>query len=213
MKNYFAKCMAITAIACEVVLTGCSSVLSRRQRDALTAFDSVMTALPAESKDGWFQIAAPDGGAIFAFSNDGASLAVDASPFIAAGLDAGALDNVFESVFYQRDLGFSLPGWDMLNQNIKDTAYEQFKADMKYFNVRYNDATGCYSIDFEQAMFVWSDEITCGERCIIFLLDPEPLLAAGVDPGLVNGWNYVQTSIAVKNEVEQLWRFQKKVDL
>ena len=172
-----------------------------------------MTAIPAEEKDGWFQLTSPDNGAKFVFSNAYVRLAVDAAPFIAAGLDVRAFGGVYKSVFYGSDLGFGLPGWDMLNRNVKDTALEQFEADIKHFEINCNEVMGYFSIDFREATFEWASDMTGNKHGIVFTLNPEPLIAAGVDPEKVAGWNYAQVSVEADGKTEQVLKFRKTVDL
>jgi len=212
-KFIFKLVLIIAAFALAITMTACSFSLSKQEKDAVKAFRDVLTVLPAEEKNGWYQIISPDGGAKFVFSNDCAGVAVDAVPFITAGLDAGVLDNVYESVFYKSDLGFSLPSWDMLNRNVKDTALAQFEADIKYFKTNVNNDTGHFSINFNDAVFEWANDIKGNKHGIVFTLNPEPLIAAGVDPEKVEGWNYVQVSVEVNGKTEQVWRFQKTIDL
>ena len=203
--------MAVFVLA--ITMAACSPSLSKQEKDAVKAFGDVLTRLPAEEKDGWFQLTSPDGGAKFVFRNDNSELVVDALPFIVAGLDSMALDNVYKSIFYKSGLSFRLPSWDMLNRNVKDTALEQFEADMRYFKTNYNDDHGHYGINFSDAMFEWAKDITGNKHGIIFALNPEPLIAAGVDPERVEGWSYVQISVELDGQTEQVWRFRKTVDL
>jgi len=211
---YMKRIFVIVVLIVAINLSACSSFLSQQEKDAVNTFGEVLRSLPAEEKDGWFQLTSPDGGAKFVFSNDTAGLAVDAVPFIAAGLDADALI-VHESIFYNSNLDFSLPSWDMLNRNVKDTALKQFEADIKYFKTNYNDATGYYGINFgdSDAMFEWVGDITGNDYGVVFTLKPESLIAAGVDSEKVAGWNYVQVSVELNGKAEQVWRFQKTVYL
>ena len=219
MKKSIVRCISVIVIfVFAVTLAACSFFPSKKEKDAIKAFDEILTILPAEEKDGWFQVISPDGGARFVFSNDCAGLAVDAAPFIAAGLDPVALNldtsthsTVYKSVFYELDLGFCLPSWDMLNRNVKDTAPEQFKADIKQLKTKYNNDTGYFSIDFDDALFEWASVSEENKTGIVFTLNPEPLIAAGVDPQKGEGWTYSQVKVTGKKG--QAWRFQKTADL
>lgn len=208
-----------TVFAFVATLTACSRPLNKQEKDAVRTFGDVMAVLPAEEKDGWFQLTAPDNDAKFVFSNDCVWMAVDAAPFIAAGMDAATLENIRESIFYKSDIGFSLPGWDMLNRNVKDTALAQFEADIRYFKVAETDET--FRINFaddhntrlDSAVFEWAKDIEQGECDVIFTLNAEPLIAAGVQPEKVEGWEPVQISVEVDGKIEQVWRFRKSFDL
>jgi hypothetical protein len=190
--------MVLVVIMLAVNLTACSPTLSKKEQESVNSFGVILNTFPVENEDGWYQLTAPDGGAKFVYSNDCAWLAVDTAPFIAAGLNVETLDNISETVFYEKDMGFRLPAWDMLNLNIKDTALEQFKADIRHFQIVETDYT--YRINFtddnntriDSAVFEWAKAPS--EICaFVFTLNAEPLIAAGVDPEKVEGWDYVET--------------------
>lgn len=196
----------MTAFAsCAVPLTG-------KEKDIADSFGEILKVHPAEDKEGWYQLTSPDGGVKFVFSNDSASLIADCTPFISAGLQADKLENVSETIFYKTSLGFTLPGWDMLNQNVKDTALAQFEADIRNFKVAETEES--YKINFadientraDSAVFEWAKVISSGDRDIVFRINAQPLTEAGVDPLKVEGWDYIEASDGV-------WEFQKIFDL
>ena len=212
-KKSVVVCMVVLLLA---ILSGaCTPTLSKQQKGAAKAFEDVLALLPAEEKDGWYQLTAPDGGAKLVFSNSSVWLAVDGTPFIAAGMDAALCPNMRESVFYKNDIGFFLPGWDMLNQNVKNTAAAQFEVNMQYLEITQTDET--YKITFaddgdirpNSAVFEWTKDIEQSGHDVVFTLDAEPLLAVGVRPENVQGWEYVQISVELNGKVEQVWKFQK----
>jgi hypothetical protein len=183
-----------------VLLGGCDF----GEREAIKSFEAILNALPAEDRDGWYQITSPDGGAKFAWINSGAALSIDAEPFLAAGLNTAKLEEgvpestyVAETIFYEKDLRFTLPGWDMLNRNVKDSALEQFKADIPHYKVVETD--DAYQIGFpdnytnrpDAAMFAWARDVTTSERDLVFTINAEMLIAAGVEPENVDGWELV----------------------
>ncbi len=197
-----------------LLLTACSS-LDVVQTDAVRAFGDVLAAYPAEYKDDWYQLTSPDGRATFAYANDSMWLAIDASPFIAAGLKASEMDNIAESVFYKNDLSYSLPGWDMLNQNVKDGAAAQFEANAKYIRqyIGYHTAMDHYNIDFGGGMFEWAKDMDANDKDIVFVLSPESLIAAGVDPENVDGWSYEQVSVMQDGKETEVYKFLKAFDI
>ena len=197
-----------------VLLTACSS-LDVVQKDAVRAFDDILSLYPAEHQDGWYQLTSPDGGAKLAYANDSVVLAVDASPFIDAGLEASETVSIAESVFYKNDLSYALPGWDMLNQNVKDGAAAQFEANAEYIrrNIGYHSAMDHYSIDFGGGMFEWAKDIAANDKDIVFALNPEPLIAAGVEPENVDGWTYALVPVMRDGKETQVYKFLKSFDL
>jgi hypothetical protein len=51
------------------------------------------------------------------------------------------------------------------------------------------------------------------DKDIVFVLNPEPLIAAGVDPEKVEGWAYAQVPVEENGETTQVWKFLKPFDL
>ena len=69
-------------------------------------------------------------------------------------------------------------------------------------------------------MFEWAkDMLTNGygnsvqDKDIVFVLNAEPLIAAGVDPNNVEGWVYAQVLVDTNGRTEQAWKFLKPFDL
>lgn len=210
------KQIAILSILVYVlILAGCSRSMSATERDAIRSFNDVLAVIPAEGKDGDYQLAAPDRGAVFSFTNSSLGLIVDVAPFVDAGLDADALDCADIVDENNIRLNFSLPAGDMLNGNIKDTAQAQFQADINYFReyLDYNNVTERYIISIEDAKIEWNKDIENGEAGIVFVLKAEPLVAAGVEPQKVTGWEYVQVSVEENGKTEQCFQFQNRVKI
>jgi hypothetical protein len=51
------------------------------------------------------------------------------------------------------------------------------------------------------------------DKDIVFVLNPEPLIAAGVDPEKVEGWTYAQVPIEENGKTTQVWKLLKPFDL
>ena len=204
----------LIGILMAALLTACSS-LDVVQKYAVRAFGDVLAVYPAEYQDGWYQLTSPDGGEKLVYDNGNIWLAIDASPFISAGLDVSKLDNIAESIFYKNDLGYGLPGWDMLNQNVKDGAFAQFEANAGYIrqSIGYHTAMDHYNIDFDGAMFEWAKDMDTNDKDIVFVLNPEPLIAAGVDPENVDGWTYAQVPVMQDGKETQVYKFLKPFNL
>ena len=90
------KIIFISLIALMVFLSSCS-FFSTEQKDSIRAFGDVIVLYPVEEYEpNRWKINSPDGAACFAFDNMSVSMAVDATPFIAAGADLSKLGNVGE---------------------------------------------------------------------------------------------------------------------
>jgi hypothetical protein len=204
-----------------LVLCGCSMFRSQSELEALDAFEQILLAMPIQKYENSFYLEAPDGGAVFHYYNSGATISIDATPFLAAGLDIQSLEfgmpqstYIAQSIHYDSDYYFALPSWDMLNQNVKETALEQFEANLRYIDIIENDQY--FQIDMtvknhsteviHTATFAWAKDMESTEFDIIFTVKAEPLLAAGVNPDEVGGWDYLQND-------DGTWVFPKPVPI
>jgi hypothetical protein len=187
--------------------------------DAVKSFNTVLKTLPAKgsAETGW-SLSAPDGGAALKWDNMSLSLTVDAKPFIAAGLDVSKLDN-----FGEGEIVYLSPAFDMLNHNVKPTAFEQFKANLKPLRKRlgYHAAMDHYNIEIENGtVFEWAKDLNRHsetgakqDKDIVFALNPQPLIAAGLKPENVEGWVYAQVPVEVDSKMTEAWKLLKIVDL
>lgn len=201
-----------------VSITACSR-LDVVGKDSVRAFGKVMEAFPVEEyEQNRWRLTAPDGTAWFAFDNMSVDIVVDAAPFVAAGADLSKLDNADKS-----NLFFSSPAFDMLNQNVKDTPLMQFEYDISCLRkyIGYHSAMDHYNLSFDYGnMFEWAKDLSKStvtgenqEKDIVFVLNPKPLIAAGVDPEKVEGWMYAQIEVEENGKTEQVWKFLKPFNL
>ena len=47
----------------------------------------------------------------------------------------------------------------------------------------------------------------------MFVLNPEPLIAAGVDPELVKGWVYTTVNVEIDGKATDVYKFLKPFNL
>jgi len=211
IKQYTAIAIIFALI---MAFTACSA-LDVVGKDAVRAFGDVLATYPAEYKDDWYQLTSPDGSGKLVYNSGNIWLVVDASPFLAAGLEESKIANIGENIFYGNGLVYSLPGWDMSNRNVEDGAFAQFEANAGYIrkNIGYHTAMDHYNIDFGSAMFEWAKDMSSNDKDIVFVLDPEPFIAAGVDPQGVDGWAYAQVPVMQGGKEIQVYKFLKPFDL
>jgi hypothetical protein len=191
--------LALTAIACEkldVVGTG-----------SIQSFDEVLQQIPqlitADETRGVWSLAAPDGSARFIWSKNYAEsqldvmLELDAAPFIAAGLNAGKLPDNF--VFHEGRLttGRKL-GQEQLQYKGEATplaSYEQI-VKLKRNALGYHAALDHYGVDLGDGnLFEWAKDMRANDKDIVFVLNPDPFIAAGVDPNRVEGWVFAEVTV------------------
>ncbi|MDR1734848.1 MAG: hypothetical protein LBR73_08225 [Oscillospiraceae bacterium] len=116
-------------------------------------------------------------------------LEADAAPFYAAGFqdaDIGTLD-VFTYLgsFESERIGFH--------------------AAMGHFNIALN----AREVSVGTAMVEWAQDPAANDKDVVFVLDPEPLIAAGVDPEKVEGWAYADVPVMQGNKTVQAKKFLK----
>ncbi len=172
-----------------------------------------------ESNFGW-SLTAPDDSARFIWSEDysispihDVMLEFDAQPFLDAGLDTSKLPDNY--VFYEGEtaggmgskklmVGTKL-GTDKIKYSGEPTplsAYEQIVGKYRA-SINYHTALDHYGVMLGDGnMFEWAKDLKTNsndnsvqDKDIVFVLNPEPLTAAGVDPEKVEGWVYAQVPV------------------
>lgn len=228
------------ALAFMLLLTGCSS-LDVVGKASVTSFKEVLNTIPdnvtADEENAGWSLMAPDGSARFIWSADyGQSptydvmLEIDAQPFLDAGLDPEKLPDSY--AFYESDTLGSSGGQVLMlgkkfggNEKAGSTsaalsAYELIVS--KYRDsINYHTSLDHYGIMLNGGnMFEWAKDMkTSGydnsiqDKDIVFVLNPEPLIEAGVSPENVEGWAYAQVEVDENGKKEQVWKLLKPFDL
>ncbi|MDR1262372.1 MAG: hypothetical protein LBK46_02655 [Oscillospiraceae bacterium] len=231
--------LLLTLTACTNGLKGLDVV----GQQSITSFDTILKTMPDNVKAdelnvGW-ALSAPDDSVRFIWSEDysraplhDVMLELDAQPFLDAGLDTEKLpDNYvfYESVAMDGAMGAPMLmvgaklGGDKLTYSGAPTAlaaYEQIVS--KYRDsINYHTSLDHYGVKLGDGnMFEWAKDMktngydnTDQDKDIVFVLNPEPLIAAGVVPDQVEGWAYAQVSVDENGKPELVWKFLKPFDL
>jgi hypothetical protein len=99
-------------------------------------------------------------------------------------------------------------------------AYEQIVN--KYRDsINYHTSLDHYGVKLGDGnMFEWAKDMKTNgydnsnqDKDIVFVLNPEPLAAAGVAPEKVEGWAYAQVQVEENGKTEQVWKLLKPFDL
>jgi len=229
---------AMLAIA--VTLAACSS-LDVVGKTSITSLEAVMKVIPDKVKAdevnaGW-ALSAPDDSVRFIWSADYSKsplhdvmLEFDAQPFLDAGLDPTKLPENY--AFYEGGamggmgskmlmVGKKLGGNDKVSgTSTALTAYELIVS--KYRDsINYHTTLDHYGVKLGDGnMFEWAKDMKINgydnsnqDKDIVFVLNPEPLIAAGVAPEKVQGWVYAQVPIEENGKTTQVWKFLKPYDL
>jgi hypothetical protein len=48
-------------------------------------------------------------------------------------------------------------------------------------------------------MFEWAKDMGTNDKDMVFVLNPEPFIAAGVDPGKIAGWAFAKVTVDDEN--------------
>jgi hypothetical protein len=170
---------------------------------------------------GW-SLAAPDGDARFIWSKDYSQtqtydvlLEVAAQPFIEAGLDISKLPIgmlLGDKILVGTDFGNQSLTYEGDVTPLK--SYEQIVKESRN-SIKYHAALDHYGVDLMNGnMFEWAKDMSKNDKDMVFVLNPQPFIDAGVDPNKVEGWVFakVETMDEKGKEIE-VDKFLKPFDL
>ena len=232
----------VTAIAAGVVvvagiMTAAVSVAGGStdvvKSGSVTSFDKVLATIPGqvaedEKNVGW-SLTAPDGTVRFIWSQDYSSsplhdvmLEFDAKPFLDAGLDTEKLPENYASYEDMLMVGQKL-GNDKLTYEGEPTALAAYEQIVQKYrgSLNYHSAMDHFGVKLGDGnMFEWAKNMEVNtttnqiqDKDIVFVLNPEPLIAAGVDPDKVEGWVYGQVPVEENGRMVNVYKFLKPFDL
>jgi hypothetical protein len=157
-------------------------------------------------------------------------LELDAEPFLNAGLDPNKLPNNY--AYYEAGMS-GMSGDKMLMVGTKlgesdkvsgtPTALSSYELIVNKYrdSINYHTTLDHYGVKLGDGnMFEWAKDMKTNgydnsnqDKDIVFVLNPEPLIAAGVNPEKVEGWVYTQVPIEENGKTIQVWKFLKPFDL
>ena len=207
-----------------VIFAGCTSQLDVVADKSISSFESVINELPieADSEDSSWILTAPDNSAKFFWSMDFSSttdydvkLEFDSQPFINAGLDISKLpEGVIngDKIILGTDLSD-----EKLTYNGEATPLDSYKkiVEKSRDNIGYHAALDHYGIDLENGnMFEWAKDISTNDKDIVFVLNPQMFIDAGVNPQEVEGWVFAKVETMDKDGKKiEVDKFLKPFDL
>ncbi|SKB47750.1 hypothetical protein SAMN02745120_1689 [Acetoanaerobium noterae] len=207
-----------------VIFAGCTSQLDVVADKSISSFESVINELPieADSEDSSWILTAPDNSAKFLWSKDFSSttdydvkLEFDSQPFINAGLDISKLP---EGAIYGDKI---ILGTDLSDEkstyNGEATPLDSYKkiVEKSRDSIGYHVALDHYGIDLENGnMFEWAKDISTNDKDIVFVLNPQMFIDAGVNPQEVEGWVFAKVETMDKDGKKiEVDKFLKPFDL
>lgn len=188
------------AAALLLVATACAGLardLDVIGKGSVTSFEALLQYAPTNEDASAFALSAPDGAARFLWGRAGsgearydAALAVDAAPFLAAGLDASKLPEDYTLEGESLIVGVKLDAKEAPQENPLTplSAYARI-VELAPGSIGYHGSMDHYGVSLGGGnMFEWARDMAKNDKDIVFVLAPEPLIAAGVDPDGVEGW-------------------------
>jgi hypothetical protein len=195
--------VALTAIAL-LTITACAQT-DVIAKVSITSFDTVLklsNVTRDEIYGGW-SLNAPDQSVRFFFSSNfkvsaphDVMMETDAKPFIDAGLDPSKLP-----------AGMFMDGKIMVGQDLSDAAfpdsakvsalasYEELVR-LKRETIGYHAQLDHYGIDLGNGnKFEWAKDLSKNDKDVVFVLDPQIFINAGVNPSKVTGWVFAKVEI------------------
>ncbi|MDR0819385.1 MAG: hypothetical protein LBN43_07420 [Oscillospiraceae bacterium] len=221
------KKIIIIAVFVLLTLSACSGTLDVVGQQASVSFDEVLNIIPArlrenETNNGW-SLNSPDGAIWFIWSGDS-----DKSPrrdvmfemhpgaFYNAGLDDSKLpDNYLIDDAGMLTIGAKL-GDKKLAPEGEATPLAAFEQIVKNYRsaIGYHTEMDHFNVDLGGGnMFEWAKDMNTNDKDVVFALNPEPFIAAGVDPENVEGWSYAPVTVTIDGRPTQIWKFLKAYDL
>lgn len=193
---------------------------------AKTSFNSVLEVssnqIEEDEMNGGWSLSAPDDSARFIWSKDYSKsithdvmIEFDAQPFVAAGLDVSKLPQgiAFEDKIM---LGTKL-GDEELKYSGEATPSASFNqlVDNYRDSIGYHEVLDHYGVDLGDGnKFEWAKDMRTNDKDIVFVVDPEMFIKAGVDPNKVEGWVYASVEVKDdKGKPIEVKKFLKPFDL
>lgn len=207
---------------------GSTDVIGKK---SVQSYEMVLNAIPdqvrKDDEGKGFTLTAPDNSVRFTWSSASdensrydLKLQADAAPFISAGLDTGKLpadydvsDDLITVGMKLKEDGSAdtdespLSAYEGLVKN--DRSLINYHGVMDHFGVKLGGGN----------MFEWAKDLETSangktqDKDIVFVLEPEPFIAAGVDPEKVEGWIYAPVTVMEHGKKMQVNKFLKPFDI
>jgi hypothetical protein len=222
--------LGAAAMAMVMFFTACDLVkkLDVVGKESIPSFDAMLKAAPGLVKAGntnaaW-SIQAPDSSARFLWTGDFGSadsvgydvaLEVDVSPFVSAGLDVEKLPEDYiisgNRLTVGRILGVNQE--ELASQVMPLEAYKTIVS-RRPDVIGYHIALDHYGVDLGGGnMFEWARDLDKNDKDIVFVLDPQPLIAAGVKPEAVAGWVFAKVPVMSGGKKVEVDKFSKPFEI
>jgi len=174
---------------------------------SIESFNEVLNAIPesiaADEMNGGWALTSPDGSERFIWSKDYSAgtphdvmLEFDAKPFIDAGLEvtklpAGML--IEDKIMVGSELGDEELTYD--GEATPIASYKKI-VELKRDQVKYHAALDHYGVNIGDGnVFEWAKDMGTNDKDIVFVLNPQVFIDAGVNPENVDGWLFAKVKV------------------
>ncbi|MDR0857938.1 MAG: hypothetical protein LBN97_02790 [Oscillospiraceae bacterium] len=190
------KLAVIALIIMPAILTACSQ-LDVVGTDAVRAFGEIVSSMDSVDDSGTWHLTAPDGKTVLILNDNFVSITFEAQPFY----DAGFNGEIQEQFVKERGISDANKSHDSPRNMVEHIV----KNDREI--VGYHSALDHYNIDLGDGnMFEWAKDLSSNDKDIVFVLNPEPFINAGVDPNAIEGWTFAKVPTD-NGEVDKLLKF------
>jgi len=199
---------AVAAAAALGFLSGCSA-LDVIGKTAVTTYRALLEVVPdgpgLDGSTGRFYVQSPGGerfewSADFSGSGPDFLISLDAAPFLEAGLEPERLPGAryaLDPSMRRLSLAFEA-GEKRFAYKGEPSPLEGFQKIVESYRplVGYHEALDHYGLALGDGnMFEWAKDLSKNDKDMVFVLNPEPLLAAGVDPARMRGWVFAKVEV------------------
>jgi len=209
--------VVLGAVVIALAVSGCAST-DVVGKVAITSFKAVLDASKdkvsfSKEDESWVLTSSAGDEVLFAdnFARNAASgggmadmekpdveFTFDAAPFIAAGLDVAKLPMV-DGIKYQIEDGRFMLHFELGNDAFAADAAKSFDATFAEIvrtqrsRIGYHEKLDHYGISLGDGnMFEWAKDMSKNDKDIVWVLNPAPFIAAGVDPAKIEGWVFAK---------------------
>lgn len=215
------RLLASIATCAAAFISGCAATdtvatYAQKSFDAMLAASEGRVSYSAE--EGAHTLLSPGGDAFSLGAAPDAAFSLDAAPFLAAGLDPERLKGP-EGTAYALGAGrlvLSFELGDIPNSEPPATMGAAFRSLLAARRdlVGWHAALDHYGISLGGGnMIEWARDMEKNDKDLVFVLDPAPLAAAGMDPARVEGWLHAQVEMMEEGRKVYPWKLLRPFDL
>lgn len=156
---------------------------------AIKSFDEIAPVLGDKivKNDGNVIVISPNDTESFSFGDE-PKLSLSIAPFIAAGLDTSKLPN--EILATNTELIIPIE-----NASVAEPTFEKLIRENRN-SFEYHTDHDIYELNLGNGnAFRWAKDISTNERDVVFVLNPEPFISAGLDPEKLEGWKFTKVKV------------------